>query len=323
MARRGCSCWQQVNESVYGFLHLTFALAFQGVTKRFPKGTVALDGVTWSISTRARVCLLGPNGAGKTTCIRLLEGALQPTSGSVELLGSPIHGDAYLAARRRTGIVPQGPGMYSDISVSEYLTLARRLYSRGDIGRVVELFDLGDHLHKVLSQLSGGYQRRVVLAAALLSEPELLLLDEPTVGLDPIAAHDVHEFLRTAMQGRTTLLCTHNLAEAEALCDEVVILRAGKVLIQAPLSELKHRSRPQLVLAARQGTETLLAALRRIVPESEPVSKDGAVAVAVADPETEAPELLRRLLAAGIDVYRCEPARATLEDLFLELVQKT
>lgn len=298
------------------------ALAFRSVTKRFPKGSVALDGVTWAISTGARACLLGPNGAGKTTCIRLLEGALEPTSGGVELLGSPVYGDGYLAARRRTGIVPQGPGMYSDLTVLEYLTLARRLYSRGDVRELMEQFDLGAQMHKVLNQLSGGFQRRVVLAAALLSKPDLLLLDEPTVGLDPIAAHDVHEFLREAMKGRTTLLCTHNLAEAEALCDEVVILREGKVLVQSPLSDLKHQSRPRLVLSARQGADVLIAELRRLGYGPEQVPEEGTVAIAMERPESDAPELLRRLLDAGIDVYRCEPTRPTLEDLFLELVRK-
>ena len=297
------------------------ALAFDGVTKRFRKGAVALDGVSWSIPMGARTCLLGPNGAGKTTCIRLLEGALQPTAGTVELLGSSVQGDRYLDARRRTGIVPQGPGMYTDVTVVEYLTLAVRLYGRGRIDRVIELFGLGDQRRKTLSHLSGGFQRRVVLAAALVSEPELLLLDEPTVGLDPIAAHDVHQFLREAMAGRTALLCTHNLAEAESLCDDVVILQGGRVLIHAPLAELQQRSRTQVRLAARQGRDPLLAALQDIVPDARPAAEEGVVLVPSDNPEAEVPALLRRLLAAGIDVYLCEPTRPTLEDLFLELVQ--
>src|SRR5207237_3464339 len=111
--------------------------------------------------------------------------------------------------------------------------------------------------------LSGGYQRRVALAAALLGEPEVLLLDEPTVGLDPVAAHEVVQILREAMVDRTTLLCTHNLAEAEALCDQVVILRAGKVLVHTPLDELRRRARPLVRIAARQSAWVLQAVLRR------------------------------------------------------------
>ncbi len=299
----------------------TRALALAGVSKRYRSQALALDDVTWSIELGARVCLLGPNGAGKTTCIRLLEGALQPTTGRVELLGKAVGSPQYLAARRRTGIVPQSPGMYADLTVAEYLGLALRLYGRGDLSRVVEVFDLGPHRDKMLAQLSGGYQRRVVVAAALLGEPDLLLLDEPTVGLDPVAAHDVHAFIKEAMSRRTTLLCTHNLAEAEALCDEVIILREGKVLIHAPLADLRQRARPQLLLAARQGVEPLLAALRKQGQSARVAGEDGAVLVPLDDAPSEAPNLLRALLADGLDIYRCEPSRATLEDLFLDLVR--
>lgn len=297
------------------------ALALAGVSKRYRNKALALDDVTWSIELGARVCLLGPNGAGKTTCIRLFEGALQPTTGHVELLGTAVGSPKYLAARRRTGIVPQGPGMYADVTVGEYLGLALRLYGRGDLSRVVAVFDLGQHRDKMLAQLSGGYQRRVVLAAALLGEPDLLLLDEPTVGLDPVATHDVHAFLKEAMEGRTTLLCTHNLAEAEALCDEVVILREGKVLIHAPLADMRQRAGPQLLLAARQGVEPLLAALRKRGQSASVAGEDDAVLVPLEDAPSQAPNLLRALLAEGLDIYRCEPSRATLEDLFLDLVR--
>ncbi len=300
------------------------ALSFQQVSKRFGKSTLALENVSWSVSAGSRACLLGPNGAGKSTCIRLLQGALRPNAGHVSLLGVPVNGPDYAEARRRTGIVPQGPGMYTDITCGEYLELSRKLYGRGDLNKLVNVFDLGEHLGKPLAALSGGYQRRAVLAAALLSEPELLLLDEPTVGLDPIAQHDVHAFLRDAMQreGRTTLLCTHNLAEAEALCEDVIILRNGHVLVQAPLEQLRARARSQLRLAARQGSEALSAALaeRGLAPHIE---DDGAVAIVAEHPEGIAPDLLRGLLADGLDVYACQPVEASLEDLFLKLIKES
>jgi len=298
------------------------ALSFQTVSRHFGKSTLALENVSWSVAPGSRACLLGPNGAGKSTCIRLLQGALRPHAGSVTLLGADVNGPDYANARRRTGIVPQGPGMYTDLTCGEYLELARRLYGRGDLNRLVELFDLGEHLNKPLAALSGGYQRRAVLAAALLSEPELLLLDEPTVGLDPIAQHDVHVFLRDAMHrdGRTTLLCTHNLAEAEALCEDVIILRKGHVLVQSSLQQLRAEARPQLRLAARQGADAVSAALVRhgFAPR---VEDNGRVAVLADTPEATAPDLLRGLLAEGLDVYVCEPVEASLEDLFLDLIK--
>lgn len=302
---------------------MSTALAFEHVSKRFGKSTLALDGVSWSVTAGSRACLLGPNGAGKSTCIRLLQGALRPNAGHVSLLGVPVNGPGYAEARRRTGIVPQGPGMYTDLTCGEYLELTRKLYGRGDFKKLVEVFNLGEHLRKPLAALSGGYQRRAVMAAALLSEPDLLLLDEPTVGLDPIAQHDVHVFLREAMQreGRTTLLCTHNLAEAEALCEDVIILRRGQVLVQSALHELRASAKPRLRLAARQGSDALSAALvqRGLMPRTE---DDGAVVIGLDNPAGIAPDLLRSLLGDGLDIYACEPVEASLEELFLDLVQE-
>jgi ABC-2 type transport system ATP-binding protein len=293
------------------------ALAFDGTSKRYRNGVVALREVTWSIPIGARVCLLGPNGSGKTTSIRLLEGALQPTTGWVSLLGTGVNGPGYAEARRRTGVVPQNSGMYSDLTTWEYLELARRLYGSGDVDDTLERFGLAPHRDKMLAQLSGGFQRRVVVASALLSSPDLLLLDEPTVGLDPVAAHEVHALLRQAMAGRTTLLCTHNLAEAEALCDEVVILRGGEVLLHEPLATLRQRQRPRTRLAALQPVDALAAAVR--ARGLEPLMDDGAVVVPI-DARTDGPELLRALLDSGLDVYECRPIAPTLEELFLQVV---
>ena len=293
------------------------AIAFDGASKRYRNGTLALRQVTWSIPVGARACLLGPNGSGKTTSIRLLQGALAPTTGWVSLLGAQVNGPNYADARRQCGIVPQNAGMYADLTTAEYLELSRKLYGRGDVASALEAFGLVEHRDKRLAQLSGGFQRRVVLAAALLSEPAVLLLDEPTVGLDPIAAREVHNYLRNAMQGRTTLLCTHNLAEAEALCDDVVILRAGKVLLHEPLAVLRERERPRTRLAARQGAEELA---KRVREHGHAVTiEDGAV-IALIDAQSEGPTLLRALLSDGIDVYECRPLAATLEELFLEAV---
>ena len=297
-------------------------LAFADVSKRYRNGTLALDGVTWSIAPGARACLLGPNGAGKSTSIRLLQGALTPTTGRVTLLGADVNGADYLEARRRTGIVPQGPGMYTDLTTIEYLTLARDLYGHGSVDEMMEVFGLESYRDKMLAQLSGGYQRRVAMATALMSEPDLLLLDEPTVGLDPVAMRDVQDYLRQAMAGRTTLLCTHNLAEAEALCDEVVILRHGKVLVQATLAGLRRRVHPQLRLAARQGQETLLVALQARGLLARPALDGGmSVLLDTTDPEADAAGILRDLLAAGLDIYVCQPVQATLETLFLDLIR--
>lgn len=297
---------------------MSSAVEFERVTKRYRNGVVALDAASWSIPIGSRTCLLGPNGAGKSTAIRLVEGALRASSGHVTLLGVGPDTPAYADARRRTGVVPQSPGMYADLSTIEYLEVVRRLYGRGDLGRAIDAFGLGPYRQTMLAALSGGFRRRLLLAAALLSEPEVLLLDEPTVGLDPVAAHEVHELLSAAMNGRTTLLCTHNLAEAETLCDDVVILRSGTVLLHEPLVALRGRVAPRLRLRARQGVEPLVAALRR---RGLAVQAESGAAIAHVDGRRAAPELLRELLGEGIDVYECVPLEPSLEQLFLDVVQ--
>lgn len=315
-----------VYEASSGVGPVGLALSFDRVSKRYGQQVLALDDVTWSVAAGSRACLLGPNGAGKSTCIRLLQGALHPSAGHVSLLGVGVDSPGYQEVRRRTGVVPQAPGMYTDLSCGEYLEFAQQLYGlygRGKLTRVIEAFGLGEQLSRRLAALSGGFQRRVVLAAALLVEPDLLLLDEPTVGLDPVAQYDVLAFLREAMQreGRTTLLCTHNLTEAEALCEDVIILRNGRVLVQAPIEQLRARARPQLRLAAHHGAAALLAALAQRGLAGH-VDEDGSVLVPVDHPTEVAPDLLRGLLGEGLDVYLCEPVEASLEDLFLELVRE-
>jgi ABC-2 type transport system ATP-binding protein len=288
------------------------------VTKVYPGGIQALDGVSFRIAPGERACLLGPNGAGKTTLIRLLTGALRPSSGQVRLFGLGVEDRHFLQARRRVGIVPQSPGMYRDLTAEDYLRLVRGLYGRGELATVVEAFGLGPSLGRRMAELSGGTQRRLSLAAALLASPEVLLLDEPTVGLDPLAARDVHAFLRQSMVGRTVLLCTHNLVEAEALCESVIILRHGRMLLHERIAALRGRIQPVLVLRAAEGPERLAEALASLGCTA--LREQEAVHVHVADPVAEAPELLRRLLAAGVNVYECRVATPSLEDLFVDIV---
>ena len=181
------------------------ALALDRVTKVYPGRVTALRDTSLAVAAGERACLLGPNGAGKTTVVRLLRGALQPTSGRVSVAGAPGDAPAFLDARREMGIVPQQPGMYDDLRLGEYFALVRRLYGRGDPGEVVARLGLAPYLDRPLAALSGGLQRRAVLAAALIPQPSILVLDEPTVGLDPIAAREVRALLAEAMAGRTVL----------------------------------------------------------------------------------------------------------------------
>jgi ABC-2 type transport system ATP-binding protein len=297
------------------------AIELHRVTKVYPREVRALDAVSLEVEEGEHCCLLGPNGAGKTTIIRLLQGALTPTEGQIWVLGEEAQGRARVEAKRSVGIVPQNPGLYPDLTVREYLDFVRELYGRGDVCQTATTYGLGDYMDRPLATLSGGYQRRLLVAAAVLSEPSLLLLDEPTVGLDPLAAAETRRLLREAMRSRTVLMSTHNLAEAEELCDTVVIVRQGRVLVHERIDDLRGQVAPRVHLAARQGRDAVGQALDALDLSWSP-NEEG-VWLNVAEPEHAVPRVLRALLEVGIDVYECRLASPTLEDLFVDVVTRT
>lgn len=299
--------------------HSVPPIALRDVTKVYPGHVRALTHVTFEVHPGERCCLLGPNGAGKSTIIRLLQGALSPTDGEVTLFGLDAGGSS-LDAKRHTGIVPQNPGLYSDLTIREYLGLVQALYRRGDVEGTAQTYGLAEYLDRPLSALSGGYQRRLLVAAAVLSQPALLLFDEPTVGLDPLAAADIRRLLREAMVGRAVLMSTHNLAEAEELCDTVIILRQGEVLIHERIDDLRRQAAPRVHLVARQTADILSVALGDLGLSA--VLNERGVWLTVPDPEQAMPAILRGLLGAGIDVYESRLVPATLEDLFVAVVTR-
>jgi ABC-2 type transport system ATP-binding protein len=290
----------------------------EGLRKTYPGGVAALRGVSFRVRRGDRVCLLGPNGAGKTTVIRLLTGALAPNAGAARLMGASVGSPAYRQAKRAIGIVPEAPGMYRELTTGDYLRFVRDIYGKGSVAEVASAFELGPYLDRPMSALSGGFQRRLCLAAAILPEPELLILDEPTARLDPLAASQVRHYIRRAIEGRTMLLCTHNLAEAEELCDRVVILRQGEVLVEDELESLRERFARHLEIEAVEPPERVAAAIRA-TGSSARIAGD-VVRVPVVDYRREVPTLLASLLGAGLHVYGARVHEPSLEDIFLRLL---
>ncbi len=205
------------------------------VTKRYGK-TVAVDGVSLSIEAGI-TGLLGPNGAGKTTLLRILATVLAPDSGDVELLGrSTAAADDRLQIRRRLGYVPQEPGFHRQFSAFDFVDyvavlklITDRRVRHDEVRRVLDLVGLTSVMHKRIRQLSGGMRRRVAIAQALLGSPELLVLDEPTAGLDPEQRLRFRELLSTAAGGATVVLSTHQTEDVAALCQRVVVIHGGVV----------------------------------------------------------------------------------------------
>lgn len=288
----------------------------ENLEKVYPGRIRALRGVNLSVARGERACLLGPNGAGKSTLIRILGGVLSPTAGSASLLGARTGDSSFKEAKRRVGIVPESPGMYDDLTVGEYLNLVRGLYQRGSVPDIIEAFDLGQYCNTAMSKLSGGFQRRVVMAAALLPDPELLLLDEPTVRLDPIAANQMRRYIKNLGRDKTFLLCTHNLTEAEELADKVIIIQDGRVLIQDSLENLRGRFTRYAIIEAMEGVESVIT---RLTPAGYQVTSDHEGArVEVTDFRRQVPEILRLLLGAGLHVYSARVEEPSLEEIFLK-----
>jgi ABC-2 type transport system ATP-binding protein len=296
-----------------------------GLSKRFGE-RIAFDDVSFEIDHGEVFGFLGPNGAGKTTTVRTLGTLIAPTSGSATVAGVPLTPENAGEIRRRIAIMPETPGLYLRLSVVENLEYFADLYgvpdARHRVGRALAAVNLADRAHDPCGALSKGLRQRVALARALLSDPQVLFLDEPTAGLDPVATRDVHELIASlGRSGVTVFLTTHRLEEAERLCDRVAILNTTLRMIGRP-AELRDRLfaktlrvRTRAPLADPDG---VLAGL----PGVETWRRDGAAGyvLSVADPVVAAPAIARALVAADADVLSIGESRHSLEDVYLQLI---
>lgn len=219
----------------------------QSLTKAY-RDLVAVDNLTFKVEKGEIVGFLGPNGAGKTTTMKILTGFMPATSGVAKVAGYNVL-DNPMEVRRRIGYLPEQPPVYPDLTVVEYLTFVGKLKGltgqrlRGDVDRVVAKVNLGDARDRLIRNLSKGYRQRAGLAQALLGSPEVLILDEPTVGLDPRQIGEVRSLIKELAGEHTVLLSTHILQEVTATCDRVVIINRGRIVADDPLAALvgKHR----------------------------------------------------------------------------------
>jgi len=302
------------------------AVATQCITRRFGE-LLAVDNLTLEVSRGEIFGLLGHNGAGKTTTIRLLNGVLRPSNGSARVLGlDPVREGTEL--RRRTGVLTENP------SLDERLTAQENLHFYADLNnvpqemvnhRIEQLltnFELIERANEKVGGYSKGMKQRLALARSLLHEPELLFLDEPTSGLDPVASLHVRQMIRhlSKTEERTVILCTHNLVEAQRLCDRVAVLEHGQLLaVGTPADlgqrfgrvhkldiELEHNQVPLALEILKQETDIT------VVAENEIVSITGAKRERI-------PDLIHLLANAHIRIYRVVPQELSLEDVYFAL----
>ena len=303
-------------------------ISAKGLTRRFGD-TVAVDNLNLEVFPGEILGFLGHNGAGKTTAIRLLNGVLAPSSGRMQVLGfDPVQQGP--ALRRRTGVLTETPSLDERLTARENLSIYATLYGvsaadvAGRVEQLLETFELADRADEKAGGFSKGMKQRLAIARALVHEPELLFLDEPTGGLDPVSARQVHHLIRQAsdQQGRTVLLCTHNLPEAQRLCDRVAVMEHGKLAALGSPAELAqqfiHTSRLELEVEAAQQKKAL-EILREMpaVKEVEAQNHNTLLVTGVARPSI--PEMVARLVQNEIALFSVTPREPSLEDIYFAL----
>jgi ABC-2 type transport system ATP-binding protein len=303
------------------------ALMVDHLSKHFGERT-AFEDVSFSVAQGEVFGFLGPNGAGKTTTVRTLGTLIAPTSGSASVAGIPLTPDNGPEIRQRIAIMPENPGLYRKLTVTENLELFAGLYEQRNaqvrIGEALEAVNLTARRDDLCGSLSKGLLQRVGLARALLNDPAVMFLDEPTSGLDPVATREVNDLINGLRQrGVTVFLTTHRLEEAERLCDRVANLNTTLRLVGRP-DELRERlfSRSLVV----ETLEPLVAPDDVFMPADgvEHWQADGtsSYVLTVADPRNMAPRVTRALVAAGADVVSISESRHSLEDVYLQLVNE-
>ena len=299
------------------------AIETKELTRRF--GTLeAVDALTLSVKPGEVFGFLGPNGAGKTTTIRMLTALIAPTGGEATVAGLRV-GRQNREIRGSVGVLTETPGLYKRLSALDNLLFFAKLYGVSDprkqAERYLRLFDLWDRKDDLAGGFSKGMRQKLAIARALLHEPKVLFLDEPTAALDPEAAKTVRDLIET-LRGieRTIFLCTHNLDEADRLCDRVALFKTRLIAVGKP-EELKERlyGRRTVVHLAdpSPGIESALH-----LPFVKGVERVGdALVVSLSDPQTENPVLVNRLVELGAKVQFVNELRVSLEDLYLDLME--
>ncbi len=300
------------------FLSVEAAIQLEGVDRSFGD-VVAIAGLSLTVPPGSVTVLLGPNGAGKTTTVRLITGALRPDKGVVRVHGrDPV--SAGEQVRRRCGVVPPKPAMYDRLSGWQNLAYAADLFgvSRDGIERAAARFGIAGALGLDVGGYSTGMRTRLALARAFLHDPDVLLLDEPTAGLDPESARDVLALIaEVSTSGRTIVMCTHLLHEAEGIADQVALMVGGAARVVGHPAALadQYFTEPRVILDAEDR-----AALRNLMDRPEVVSAqwNGGLEVALTSLR-ELPDLVAALVKEGARLTRVEPQTGNLADLYFEL----
>jgi len=297
-----------------------------GLTKDFGSRR-AIENLTFEAHQGEVVGFLGPNGAGKTTTMRILTGYMPPTYGAAQVAGFDVISES-LEVRRRVGYLPETVPLYPEMTVYEYLKFMADLrhLPNGDdmVDAALDLVKMEDRADGYISNLSKGMRQRIGLAQAMLHRPEVLILDEPTIGLDPAQVVEFRNTIRDVGKERTVLLSTHILSEAQQLCDRVLIINKGRIVAEDTPENLQSRlvGTEQVVLRVKGEANDLLPIIARIDGvQNAKIHPNGELEFQFAPGADVRPAVARATIKAGYDLLELHPVGLSLEEIFLQLTQ--
>jgi ABC-2 type transport system ATP-binding protein len=296
----------------------------ENITKQFG-GVLAVEDLSLDVAEGEVFGFLGPNGAGKTTTVRMLTSLIGITRGSAAVAGFAV-GRQDTDIRRTVGLLTETPGMYDNLPAETNLKIYAELYEvrdvKGQVEKYLRMLGLWDRRMDAAGTFSKGMKQKLAIARALLHEPRILFLDEPTAGLDPEASHLVREFIvDLKKEGRTIFLCTHNLDEADRLCDRIGVFKTRLLVLDTPANLRKSVFGRKVVVHLRTADGGFADGIRRLPFVREVKVVENKLVIAVDDPDLHNPELIRSLVHAGAEVVFVGELRHTLEDVYLQLVK--
>ncbi|GIW47395.1 MAG: ABC transporter ATP-binding protein [Deltaproteobacteria bacterium] len=299
----------------------------QNLTKRYGE-RVAVNGISFEVQHGEILGFLGPNGAGKTTTMRIITGYMPPTEGKVEIDGFDIVEEP-IEAKKRIGYLPENPPLYNDMTVESYLDFVAdikgvsRNEKRDNIEFTLERCGLAEVRRRLIGNLSKGFKQRVGIAQALVNNPSVLVLDEPTIGLDPKQIIEIRHLIKSLAGERTVILSTHILPEVTMICTRVVIINEGKIVLEESLERLsgKVEGAQSILLRVSRGGEDIrdrLLSIRGVVDVDE--GSSGEFIVRSGDGIDIREELAKTVVESGCGLLELRPLTHTLEEVFLKVI---
>ncbi len=294
-------------------------------------GVKAIDRLNFKIKKGEVVGFLGPNGAGKTTTMKIITGYMAPTSGEVKVAGFDVFEDP-IEVKKRIGYLPEVPPVYLDMIVRDYLAYVAELkkVDRSQISkkvdRAIEKTFLGDVQKRLIGHLSKGFRQRVGIAEAIVAEPEILILDEPTVGLDPKQVAEIRNLIQTLSGEHTVILSTHILPEVQATCNRIIIINKGKIVAEDSLDQLNRhlKGSQQIMIRIKNSSPQFLENLRKIDGVLDAKSGiSGQILIDVRAIDSTTDKVAQLILQDKVGLLELRPVEGDLEEIFIKLTSNT